>query len=95
MPKIYFTKHGFTFRDKRINAFSPIHQIHRRELVEITSVYEDLPIILRNKSLLGLYKGNNAPRVAVGLTERVSEKAQNYFIDTDRYPKDISTIVPE
>ena len=47
MPKIYFTKHGFTVRDKSINAFSPIHQIHRRGLVEITSVYEDLPIILR------------------------------------------------
>ena len=40
MPKIYFTKQGFTFKDKRINAFSPI-------LEEIISVYEDLPIILR------------------------------------------------
>ena len=55
MPKIYFTEHGFTFRDKRINAFSPRHQIHGRGLVAlanqyrlpINSVCEDLPIIVR------------------------------------------------
>ena len=55
MPTIYFTEHGFTFRDKRINGFSPRQQIHGRGLValanqyrlHIISVYEDLPITLR------------------------------------------------
>ena len=55
MPKKYFIQHGFTFRDKRINAFSPRYQIHGRGLVAlanqyrlpINSVCEDLPIILK------------------------------------------------
>ena len=55
MPKRYFIEHGFTFRDKRIYAFSPRHQIHGRGLVAlanqyrrpINSVYEDVPFILR------------------------------------------------
>ena len=55
MPKKYFIQHGFTFWDKRINAFSPRYQIHGWGLVAlanqyrlpINSVCEDLPIILR------------------------------------------------
>ena len=55
MPKIYFIEHGFAFRHKRINAFSQRHQIYGRGSVAlanqyslpINSVYEDLPIILR------------------------------------------------
>ena len=44
--------------------------------------------------LLGLLQGKNTPRVAVRLAENISDKPQNYFIDTDHYSKVIATIVP-